>query len=204
VASVQGVEIRRDGVVLGRPLWGSATPTDPGVHKLTASAPGQKSWAGTVTVPVQAGSASIQIPALEPLPAAHGKPAEAKGDQSGRSDQSDRSASRGKGQRILGATAVGLGIASAVVGGYFGLRVKSKNDSSASHCDSGNVCDQAGFDLRHDALRSATISDVAFVAAGVLIAGGAILFFAAPRASSRAAVGAGSAHVECRGLTCAW
>jgi serine/threonine-protein kinase len=38
-----GPEVRRDGRALGRALWGSPIPMDPGMHQIEVSAPGRKS-----------------------------------------------------------------------------------------------------------------------------------------------------------------
>jgi hypothetical protein len=97
--------------------------------------------------------------------------------------------SKGRTQRIIGFSLIGVGVASAAVGTYFGLRVGTKNDESKANC-SGDTCTQAGFDARKDALTAATISDVTFIVAGAAIVGGAVLYFTAPR-SARTSASAG-------------
>src|SRR5262245_13158316 len=71
-ASIAGIEIKRDGQVIGKALWGTAMPLDPGDHVFEASAPGRKKWSTTTkltegaTAPV-----TVQVPALEIDPEAN-------------------------------------------------------------------------------------------------------------------------------------
>lgn len=183
VASVPDLEIKRDGVVLGKPLWGGPIPTDPGSHHITASAPDKKTWEGSVTVPRDGGTATIAIPSLADAPRPPPAPAAAEGPLGPRADPA-----RGRTQRVLGIALVGLGVAGAAVGSYFGLQVSSKKDESDRHC-SGNDCDPTGYELRKDALTAATVSDVSFIAAGAALVGGAVLYLTAPK-PVKASVGA--------------
>ena len=183
VSGVKGVEIKRDGVVLGEPLWGSRIPTDAGTHKITVTAPDRKPWEGEVTVPDNAGSASITIPALEiaPRPVAPPPAAPTLTEPAVVVDPK-----KGRGQRILGLVAGGVGIVGIGAGAFFGLRTSSLNDDSQKECrpESPNLCTAKGVSLRDDAKSSAMISNIGFIAGGVLLAGGAVLFFTAPKASS--------------------
>ncbi len=184
VSAVPDVEIKRDGVALGRPLWGGPIPTDPGPHRITASAPDKKPWEGEVTVPRDGGTVTIRVPALADAPAPPPAPKlEAPSPPAPAADPT-----RGRTQRVIGIALVGVGIAGAAAGSYFGLQVGSKKDESDRHC-SGNDCDRTGFDLRKDALTAATISDVAFIAAGAALVGGVVLYLTAPK-PVKATVGA--------------
>lgn len=181
VANVPDLEIKRDGVVLGKPLWGGPIPTDPGSHRITASAPEKKTWEGSVSVPRDGGTATITIPALADAP--RPPPPQAEVPAGPPPDPT-----RGRTQRVIGIALVGLGVAGAAVGSYFGLQVSSKKDESDRHC-SGNDCNPTGYELRKDALTAATISDVSFIAAGAALVGGAVLYLTAPKAV-KASVGA--------------
>jgi len=181
VSSVPELEIKRDGVALGRPLWGAPIPTDPGPHRISASAPDKKTWEGTVTVPPDGGSATIKVPAFASAPPPNA-------DTAGVQEGAPPDPTRGRTQRVIGLALVGVGIAGAAVGSYFGLQVSSKKEESDPHC-SGNACDPRGFDLRKDALSAATISDVAFIAAGAALVGGVVLYLTAPK-PVKASVGA--------------
>ena len=68
-AEVTGVEVKRDGTVLGPASWGTSVPLNPGEHVIEAEAPGKKRWSTKVTlkdgetVPV-----AVMVPTLEDLP----------------------------------------------------------------------------------------------------------------------------------------
>ena len=76
--------------------------------------------------------------------------------------------------------------AGAVVGGsIFGLIAISKNSSGEGTCTS-NVCPKNGLDEIRQADDYATVSTILFIAGGALLAGGAALYFTAPRPSKTA------------------
>jgi serine/threonine-protein kinase len=79
----------------------------------------------------------------------------------------------------LPAVGVALGVAGVVglaVGTGFGLAARSKSDSAKPFCNGGACTSQRGVDDLHDASNSATVSTVAFVAGGALLAGGIALY----------------------------
>lgn len=49
-ADIPGLELKLDGLVLGRAAWGVAAPVDPGPHRVEATAPGRASWSLAITV----------------------------------------------------------------------------------------------------------------------------------------------------------
>jgi hypothetical protein len=85
---------------------------------------------------------------------------------------------------------MGLGVVGIGVGSVFGLSAKSKLDQSNSsgNCDSTNHCSSQGLSLRHDASSAATLADVGFIAGGVVLAGGIVLYLTAPHGSQNAGV----------------
>lgn len=62
------LEVKRDGVVVGRAQFGTAIPVDPGPHKVTATAPGKKLWETTVTVEKGPSTKEVTVPELEAGP----------------------------------------------------------------------------------------------------------------------------------------
>ncbi len=60
--AVPGLEIRRDGRVLGQAEWGIAVPVDPGAHPVEATAPGKAPWHAAAEVKGDADAASIALP----------------------------------------------------------------------------------------------------------------------------------------------
>lgn len=179
-SSVVDLEIKRDGVVLGKPLWGTSIPTDGGSHTITASAKGKKAWTTTIAVPKENGSVSVRIPGLEDGPP-EPRP----------STMTVDDPKRGQTQRIVGVAIGVVGLVGIGVGSYFGLKTSSTNDDSKARCSAvdPNRCDPEGVALRQDAQTYGAISTVTFIAGGVLLAGGVVLFLTAPKAGKSVSVG---------------
>ena len=64
-ASTPGLEIRRDGQLVGSAQLGLPLPADAGKHTIAAKAPGRKPWQTEVTVQGSASTASVVVPDLE-------------------------------------------------------------------------------------------------------------------------------------------
>ena len=94
---------------------------------------------------------------------------------------------RGGGLGLQRSIGVGLavgGVVSAAVGAVLGLAAKSTQDSAfSSGCRDGNPndCSIQGVDNSHLAYSEAAASTAAFVAAGALLVGGAVVYFTAAR-----------------------
>jgi hypothetical protein len=67
-AAVPGLTITRDDVDLVKALWNVEMPVDAGKHVVTASAPGKKTWTGSIDVPDAGGRATLEVPSLENEP----------------------------------------------------------------------------------------------------------------------------------------
>lgn len=192
VRGYAGLEIKRDGVVIGPPQWGSAIPIDPGDHTLAASADGKQPWSGKVTVlPKQ--NQRAKIPALVDAP----KPVEAALPQEEQpktiilappaAPQRD-----GKTQRTVGLALAGVGVVGLGVGVAFGLVSKGKeSEANDGDCDATtNICKtQAGVDARHAATVDGTIASVGLIAGAVLAVGGVVLWATAPRSHAAPTIG---------------
>jgi hypothetical protein len=205
-ARVQGLEIRRDGIVVGEALWGSAVPVDPGKHVLEASAPGRKPWKGTVQVTGEGRTETFTLVPLETFTMVNlGDGSEANASDSTSSVRpaaggnaaltadSSVTGDRGATQRLLGWSAVGAGVIGVGAGVVFQLKRSSKLSDRDAVCPTGRDCSAgeiARIDQLTDEARSAsTISAVSFVAGGVLAAGGVALVLTAPK-SQRTALSA--------------
>jgi hypothetical protein len=192
-ADVRGLLVKRDGVELGRALWDEAVPVDPGVHAISATAPASKEWQTTVEAPHAPGVQTVTVPRLEPAPPEPvAAPAAPPGGPvtSPPSASASRARDRERTQRIAGGVAAGAGVIGIAVGAVLGVVAKSKLDQSNAdgHCDAADTCDDRGLSLRGSAGSAALGSTIAFVAGGVLVAGGAVLWFTAPH-PDRASVG---------------
>jgi serine/threonine-protein kinase len=181
-SEVPSLDVKRDGTILGKPLWGTAVPVDPGTHAVTASAPGYKSWDSSVDAAGEGKTVKVTVPKLdvEEHPVVDNgtppvKPVEPEPKE------------RGGVQRLIGLGVAGLGVVGVGLGVVFGLSAKSKLDDSNAdgHCRPDNHCDAVGFQARSDAKDAATLSTIFVVAGAALLGGGAVLYFTAPRGKPR-------------------
>ena len=92
----------------------------------------------------------------------------------------------GSTQRGIGLAVAGVGVASLVVGGVFGMLAKSKNDEALEpkNCPTPTMCTAAGISLTDSAKSKALISTILVAVGAVGVIGGGILFFTAPRQKS--------------------
>ena len=85
-------------------------------------------------------------------------------------------------QRTAGIVMGGVGVVGAVLSTVFGVQAFGNSDDSAAHCTTGtpDLCNETGLQLRSDATKVANVSTVAFALGGAAVAGGVVLFVAAP------------------------
>ena len=178
----RGIEVKLDGNVLDPAALGTAVPVDPGKHTIEASAKGKKAFTTTVDVSDRARSPSVEIPQLEAEPEA--KSGGGDGGSSGDTKPPIETGSNGGTQRVAGIVVMGVGVVGLGIGTVFGLRTSSKWTEAMTHC-TGIDCDRTGVQLAAEAKNSGTVSTIAFIAGGALLAGGAALFFTAPKAPSK-------------------
>ncbi len=176
-----GLEIKRDGALVGRALWGTAIPVDPGAHVLEATAPGKKSWQGTAQVTGEKANVVATIPALEDAPPGAGAAAVSSTGAVGADARG-----HGNGHRTLGLVVGGVGIVGLGIGTVFALSAKSKYDDSVKLCSPAdkNLCPAPGVTLRDQARSAGTVATVAFGVGGAALIAGAVLFFTAPSGST--------------------
>jgi hypothetical protein len=206
---VGGVRLTVDGTLLSAKLDGSALAVDPGEHAFKFEAPGQPAVTKTFIVKEaekarrerivlgaatpSAPSAPVEAPApaappsaappSAPAPiAAPSPPAPAPSGPSATTAASTPS-SGGSGRKTLGLVLGGAGVAGVAVGSVFGLLASSSWNSAKGACSAdscpGSTRGQAQSD--HDAaVTDGTVSTIAFVAGGVLVAAGIVLFATAP------------------------
>jgi serine/threonine-protein kinase len=178
-ANVAGIEVRRDGLVVAAAELGTPTPLDPGIHTLSASANAREPWSITVDLPAKGDVVTVNVPVLVPVAVAAPLGARAAPSPSPLVAASAPSSTA----RIFGLSLAGLGVVALGTGAFLGLRAGAVYDSSNEdgHCARTNECDAIGKERRADAGALATGSTVAFTAGIAALAGGAILYFTAPR-----------------------
>ena len=187
-----GEEILLDDVLFARAAYGQSLPADPGVHRVTARAPGKKPWETTTTIAEKKDQKPIivvvKVPALEDAPVE--APIVTQAPSPPTMDVSGTARDRGNNRKIIGYAVGGAGIAAVAVGAIFGVRALSKNSDSDQLC--GNPCaSQAGLDANRDARSAATVSNIAIGVGLAAVITGVVLYLTAPssHASTRAANG---------------
>jgi hypothetical protein len=185
-AALEGLEVRRDGRLVGREQWGLEIPVDPGKHTLSASAPGHLPWQTELEARDPGRTVSVEVPALEPAPtgqttasASHSAAAAATDESPQRVSEPTQQHSRIGTQRWLGIGAGVIGVAGVTIGTVFGLKSMSKHDEAEKHCDGADCRDTTGVGLRDDARDAGNLSTLGFILGGVGLAGGAVLWFTA-------------------------
>jgi serine/threonine-protein kinase len=181
---VTGLEVRRNGELLGGVLWGNAIPVDPGSYTIEASAPGRKKWSSVTTVGPNAAQVTVTIPELAvadapPAPAPAVVAPAASPAQASPSPDADTH-SRGQTQRTVALITAGAGLVGVAVGSVFGVESFSKHSTYTSECQ-GTQCTAAGVSDHDSAVSAGNVSTIAFVAGGALVAVGGVLWFTAPK-----------------------
>jgi len=175
--NVAGLEVRRNGEAIGGLLWNNPIPVDPGSYTIEASAPGKKRWSTVARVGPNGAAVTVAIPSLdegEDLAPASSPDAAASGAESSSPPEPSRTV-RALALGLGGAGVVGVGI-----GSFFGLRSIAKHSDYESLCTRG-LCEPAAGPIHDQAVAAGDASTVALLVGGALIAGGAVLWFVAPR-----------------------
>jgi hypothetical protein len=195
--SVQGIEIKRDGVIVTQAEWGVAIPVDPGAHLIEASAPSKKPWQTTLTIAAGAAPITVEIPTLEdapapppaPVPVVAPTPAPMENDAPATDAAPARDTGIGNSQRMVGVVVGVVGVVGLGVGTAFIFSAKSSYNDSLTNCPNAkNVCNQAGVTERDSALKSGNFATVAYGVGAAAIATGLVLWFTAPTSHSRVGV----------------
>lgn len=189
-ASIQGLQVERNGVAVGSALWGEATFVDGGKQRVTARAPGRKDWSTEIEVARERAKARIEIPALPS--AATSSPTTATGTAATGTAPAAGAAEPWaepggeSGQGIGGIVVMSVGLAALATGVIVGVVAKSSYDSSGEeHCtDQG--CDQEGVDAADSARAQGNVATALFVAGGAVAVAGLVTWLTAPGADASA------------------
>lgn len=188
-----GLEVRRDGALVPDTTWGTPVPVDAGPTTIMVSAPGYQRWETTLTVPPNLKEPwPVRVPALSKeggVP--EGTPAPVPAAPAATAASEPAPEHPGSTQRTVGLLVGGVGVAALVVSGVLTLVASGKNSDSEKHClpNAPNQCDSIGVADRDDATNLANIATVMGVSGGVLLAGGAVVYFTAPKSESPAPQG---------------
>jgi serine/threonine-protein kinase len=166
----QGLELRRDGQVVGQASYDVPVPVDPGTHRVEVAAPGKTPYSTAVEVGASA-SVSVQVPALEDASAtpAVAAPSSVVATTAPTATTTDTTPeASGKRSRVLPYSLAGVGVVGLAIGTVFAIKSRSANGDALDLCPADAACSQADID-RHDGLVKDAKSDqlIAIVGAGV-------------------------------------
>lgn len=191
-----GLEVRRNGELLGSVLWGNAAPVDPGSYTIEASAPGKRRWSSVATVGPNGAHVTVTIPPLEaasapaPVPSAPFPPATAVASPAPPALAEGPTAvdekPRGDGQRVAGMIVSGAGIVGLGASAAFLILSVAKHSDYTSHC-AGDLCDAQGVSSHNDAVTDGNVATGTFIGGGILLAAGLALWLSAPKSHPTAA-----------------
>jgi hypothetical protein len=172
VASVEtGLEVRRDGQLVGQASYDVPVPVDPGPHRIEVTAPGKKPFSTTADVALSA-SLTVQLAKLENAEGAAAAPVPenpaAGVSNSGSSTTPAPSATPSPHSRVLPYTLGGIGIVALAAGGVFEIMSRGANSDALGICPGDAPCTQPDID-KHAGLLSDAKRDqlIAIVGAGV-------------------------------------
>lgn len=189
-ARVAGMVIKRDGLDLPEPLWGTKIPLDGGSHTVEVSAPEKKVFRTTVSVKNEMDEVSVVVPKLDSTGSSSTPPISTtpvivpsvsvtSPAPTPSNPVPENRASVGMSPlRTTGLVSGIVGVAGLGLAGAFAAIAVSKNSDSKvdNHCNAANVCDSTGASLRNDAKSAANLATVFVIGGGVLFAGGATMF----------------------------
>jgi len=183
---VEGIQVRRDGVLMGAPEWGLSIPVDAGAHVVEATAPGYKPWSQTVDVPQDGAQVAVAVPALEllPLEPASGAPSAPAGEAPPALPSSAGAFAAQPGhdgsQRTVGLVVGAAGLVGLGVSGVLAIVASNDHDAAKPYC-MGTVCVEPGFSKENDARFDGDAATVAFVAGAAALVAGGVLWLTSPK-----------------------
>jgi hypothetical protein len=197
------LNVKRDGVSLGRAQWDTQVPVDLGEHVVTASAFHKKPWRTLVAVTRPGEIVVVHVPELEPesgavapplvatatAPAA--APAVAPAPPAALVETPHVAAPEAPSRLVPVAVGVaGLGLLTA---SGFTIAVARSSYHDAGPCDGQDCHTQQAVDARNDARRWGNVATVLGVAGVAAVSTAAVLWLLAPRrAGDRTAAAAGA------------
>ena len=170
------VKVIADGVVLTTTLDGKALVLDPGVHAMRFEMNGATPIERQVVVHEGQKAQPVEI-------VLDANPPKAPPADPSTPNQSDKPPpeSTSSSMRWAGIGLMGVGVVSVGLGSVFGIVAGNKWSDAKSQCGNGCGPGSTAYDSRSSAKTDATISTVGFIAGGLMLAGGATLFFLAPK-----------------------
>jgi hypothetical protein len=180
--TADGVVVKRDGTVLGRPSLESAQPVDPGEHVLSvANVQGAEKEQRITLARGEKVNVELQVPSVQ---AGTSTPTSGPPNTVGPFTPLVEEKPASRTGLVLGLGVLGgLGLA---IGGVTGVLALGKASTVKSDCN-GNVCkSQGGVDAAASAKSLGTISTIGFIAGAALGVSALVVYLTAPSASTTA------------------
>ncbi len=169
-ADVRGLTIDCEGTSIGRAVWGSAVPVDPGERHITVSAPEHQERKLVVIVGRDGDVQHVTITPLAPAP----KPL-APLSTIALSDEARPAKFRWTGKRIAGLLLGSAGFVTLGVGAGFGIHAVGEHDAASNLCTMV-PCESQSVTANDEARRWANLATATFVVGLVALAAGAFLW----------------------------
>jgi hypothetical protein len=180
-----GLVIKRNGETVEPGVLATAVPVDPGSYRITAEAPGFKSYSLDVTMAVR-GKRQITIPPLQPeapilsqkdepldvAPVLRAAPPSRPLAATEAAHDTTWSSTRELSVAALAAGAIAIG-----GGAYFGMHSQDLESRSDKLCPMTTCPDPQGLKLNDDAQSAATKANVLYVLGGAALTTGVVLWF---------------------------
>lgn len=169
-ARAPGLEVKIDDDDVERARWGEPFPVDPGGHRLVAGAPAHRPFEARFDAK-EGAQVDVRIPELIDL-----QPKNTTAIEPGEPTRKPAA---------LTYVAGGIGVAALATGTIMGILAVSKHSDAEDACPKGTFAfrcpTQAGTNAWNDATTFGNVSTVAFIVAGVAIAGAAAFYLTAPK-----------------------
>ena len=175
-ARAQGVTVMRDGEPVPSTQWDLPTPMDPGDHEVIVSAPSKTTRHLTAKLVPQKGTITATVDSLEETEES------ALLEASVTQGRSRVSRDPARVQRWISFAAGGVGVLGLGAGSVLGaLAISKLHESNDGPCDATDHCTPTGLSLRQDAEHLGNAATGAFIASGVVLAAGVVLYVTLPK-----------------------
>jgi hypothetical protein len=181
-ADLPGLIIHLDGNPMGRAVWGTRIPVDPGEHAIEASAPNKKDWTVTAKVSPAGDVQTVALTSLEDAPPPLAPPPRSSSEPASPAPQSQAPllafhSSEHHGvstRRQIALVFTGIGVVGLGIGSYFGALAFQKHGEPGGGTCTELPCDSS---VKGEAASAADASTATFAAGLVGLALGAFLWF---------------------------
>jgi hypothetical protein len=184
---LSAVKVSMDGQVIAEHLDGVALELDPGSHEFTFEAPELPVTKSTLVIREgeknRRESVMLGTPPAPPVPTA----AESTPPVAPLVPPSRDTSSRGHTRRVTGIVTAAAGVAGLGIGAAFGGLAFAEWSSVNTACPSHTGCPPAAITDRSHGETYGAVSDIGFIAGGVLAAVGVTLYLTAPKDTSSSA-----------------